>query len=301
MSSGRLSHESHLFQMAENIRGMMVTEEMLISAARAGDLESLMMWARQGVRVASAEPLVAAAHGGHLEAMRCLVRELGADVNQATRSGSTPLVFAARRNDLALVHFLVEELGADANQAVWNDGRTPLNVAASRGNLAVVRSLVHLGAEVGAVDFDGDTALLMSALFGEYATMKYLLEDAGANMDDVNNRGKNVWHLLTEQLTAVAEGETEVDFEALIALLRVLVLRDAPPPSLVTLLPPESARVVQEGARLRARLPAYLVQRRALLDAHCPVLLPPLRTLVRGYMELTTTEELWATGLGKAP
>jgi hypothetical protein len=27
----------------------------------------------------------------------------------------------------------------------------------------------------------------------------------------------------------------------------------------------------------------------------------PFRALVHGYMELTTTEELWATGLGAAP
>jgi hypothetical protein len=54
-------------------------------------------------------------------------------------------------------------------------------------------------------------------------------------------------------------------------------------------------RVLQEGGRLRARLPAYLVRRRALIDAHCPLPLPPLRALVHGYMELTTTEELWAT------
>lgn len=51
------------------------------------------------------------------------------------------------------------------------------------------------------------------------------------------------------------------------------------------------------------RLPVYLVQRGALLDADCPVLLSPLRALqlVYGYMELTTTGELWATGTGAAP
>jgi hypothetical protein len=92
--------------------------------------------------------------------------------------------------------------------------------------------------------------------------------------------------------------EKRDDFAALTALLRVLVLRGVPPPALVELLSPEPARMVQEGARLRARLPAYLVRRRALLDAHCPVLLPPLQALVLGYMELTTTEEIWATGLG---
>jgi hypothetical protein len=49
---------------------------------------------------------------------------------------------------------------------------------------------------------------------------------------------------------------------------------------------------------LRARLPAYLVRRWVLLDAHFPQLLPSLRALVHGYMELATMEELWATGLG---
>jgi hypothetical protein len=58
---------------------------------------------------------------------------------------------------------------------------------------------------------------------------------------------------------------------------------------------------VVEGARLKAALPAYLAQRRALLDPHCP-LIAPLRDLVRGYdPERTTTEVLWATGLGAAP
>jgi hypothetical protein len=42
---------------------------------------------------------------------------------------------------------------------------------------------------------------------------------------------------------------------------------------------PPLQRIVQDGARLRARLPAYLAQRRALLDAHCS-LLPPLQALV---------------------
>jgi hypothetical protein len=58
---------------------------------------------------------------------------------------------------------------------------------------------------------------------------------------------------------------------------------------------------MKEGARLRAALPAYLVRRMALLDAHC-LLIPLLLALVRGYdPEPTTTEELWATGLGVAP
>jgi hypothetical protein len=85
------------------------------------------------------------------------------------------------------------------------------------------------------------------------------------------------------------------------ALLRVMVLKGDPPARVAAMLKPEHARMVEEGERLRAALPAYFVQRRALLDAHCP-LIAPLQAIVRRYdPEPTTTEELWATGLGAAP
>jgi hypothetical protein len=84
-------------------------------------------------------------------------------------------------------------------------------------------------------------------------------------------------------------------------LLRVMVLKGAPPDAFAARRRPEHARVVEEGARLRMALPAYLTQRRALLDAHCP-LIAPLRALVRDYdPEPTTTEEIRATGHSVAP
>jgi hypothetical protein len=86
------------------------------------------------------------------------------------------------------------------------------------------------------------------------------------------------------------------DIVALTAMLRAMVLHGCPPESLAKDLAPPLQRIVQDGARLQARLPAFLVQRRALLDAHCP-LLPPLQDLVHGYEVPTITDELWATGL----
>jgi hypothetical protein len=86
---------------------------------------------------------------------------------------------------------------------------------------------------------------------------------------------------------------------ALRLLMRALLLKGAPPACFVASFPAK-ARVIEVGARLRARLPAYLTQRRALLDAHCP-LLAPLRAIVIGYQEPNTTEEFWATGIGQAP
>jgi hypothetical protein len=76
-----------------------------------------------------------------------------------------------------------------------------------------------------------------------------------------------------------------------------MVLLDDPPASSAE---KHVETVLEEGARLRARLPVYLAQRRALLDEHCPLILP-LLDLVHGYDKPTTTEEIWATGLGAAP
>jgi hypothetical protein len=76
-----------------------------------------------------------------------------------------------------------------------------------------------------------------------------------------------------------------------------MVLRGSPPAWLESELSPEHHRVVQEGARLRARLPVYLARRQALLAEHCQ-LIALLLALVSGYKTPTTTEELWATGLG---
>jgi hypothetical protein len=74
-------------------------------------------------------------------------------------------------------------------------------------------------------------------------------------------------------------------------MLRVMVLHGGPPASLTAKLAPPLQQIVQEGARLRARLPAYLARRRALVGTYCP-LLPPLLDLVHGYGEPTTTDEL---------
>jgi hypothetical protein len=95
-----MSYDSNPFsvQMAASRDGFLVTEGMLTEAARAGDLESLMVLAGQGVRVRSGKPLLCDARGRSIAVLRCLVHELGADVNQASLRGlipgSTPLIQA---------------------------------------------------------------------------------------------------------------------------------------------------------------------------------------------------------------
>jgi hypothetical protein len=94
--------------------------------------------------------------------------------------------------------------------------------------------------------------------------------------------------------------EVKLHVAALTALLRVMMVRSSPLPELVEKLTLEFSQLAEEGARLRARLPAYLARRRPFLDMRTP-LLPPLLDMVHGYLEPFTTEELWATGLGADP
>jgi hypothetical protein len=46
-------------------------------------LTNLRKFGRKGVRVATARPLLIAAQNGNLDVLRCLVNELGAEVNLA--------------------------------------------------------------------------------------------------------------------------------------------------------------------------------------------------------------------------
>jgi ankyrin repeat protein len=161
------------------------------------------------------------------------------------------------------------------------------------------------GASITEANDNGETAFSLAASEGYLALATALLERGGA---DVWNATKEmIWDLLEPYLIdcpspmsfpcSVAEEPSDTFAASVTALLRVMVLQGSPSVELVDQLSSEHALVVEQGARLRAGLPAYLAQRRALLDAHCP-LIAPLRALVHDYQVPTTTEELWATGPG---
>jgi hypothetical protein len=163
----------------------------------------------------------------------------------------------------------------------------------------LISLLNESGASLAETDHRGNSALLTAAANGKKTTVIWLLEHGGADIAEANNAGQTVWELLTPTIDygVFVKGRKERS-AAVTALLRVMVVRGSPPARLVTQLRgdrPEHARVIEEGVRLRAALPAYMVRRRALLDAHC-LLIASLRAIVIGYEPgPTTTEELWAT------
>ena len=143
-----------------------------------------------------------------LQLVRALV-ERGAKVNvrlekgtprpPATQSrlgveGATPFLMATDRADLPLMRLLLE-LGADPSLSNADDS-TPLMAAAGLGTAApdeeaggsepeameAVQLLLGLGADVNAVDKNGDTAM-HGAAYGNFPKIVKLLADRGAKSD----------------------------------------------------------------------------------------------------------------------
>jgi hypothetical protein len=73
---------------------MEISEERIIAAIMRGDIGQLHHWGCQGVHVSSEKPLLQAVWLGRLGMVQCLVRELGADVDQESDQGITSLHLA---------------------------------------------------------------------------------------------------------------------------------------------------------------------------------------------------------------
>jgi hypothetical protein len=207
---------------------------------------------------------------------------------------------AIRAGNLQEVQTLVR--GGESIAAPGSHLTSALCYAALLGEISIIKWLLEeSGANVSETDYFGHTALLVAAKGGLFGTVQCLLEH-GSNIADATSEGYTIWDLLKEKFLFYEKTPfmgAELDPAVATALLRVMVLRSSPPKELTARLLPEHRTVVQEGAHLRTRLPAYLARRRALLDENCP-LIGPLQALVIGYEKPTTTEELWATGLGAA-
>jgi hypothetical protein len=176
-----------------------------------------------------------------------------------------------------------------------------LTFAAICGHILTIEWLLtEGGATISEVDCSsGWTALLGAAIGRErpLQTVQWLIEHGGANIADKSKDGETVWDLLTDHL--IVESNSRVHhYPALVTdLLRFMVLKGIPPGELTARLSLEHRLIAEEGPRLLAGFPAYLIQRQALLGAYCP-LITLLLDLVHGYEAPATTEELWATGVG---
>jgi hypothetical protein len=167
----------------------MPTEANITEACRRGDLAQLRRWGREGVRVKNIRAFFTAAESIQVDVVRCLVSELGVDVNQAdSNHGVTALHIAATNGQLDLMQCLLGVLDADVDEED-STGCTASFFAAEHGQLDVMRCLVReFGADINHADHGGDTALTLATSF-KYAALAKWLVKSGANINHADRKG----------------------------------------------------------------------------------------------------------------
>ena len=144
-------------------------------------------------------PLIIAAHNGHLNSVKILLR-YGADIEARGTlkiqndviEGCTPLWAAASAGHLDVVKLLIKRKADVDGRA--SKGSTPLRVAAHDGHLDVVRCLVERGADVNTRIYDDESTPLMVACSWGHSSVATYLINKGAIMDLQDKDGKTALH-----------------------------------------------------------------------------------------------------------
>lgn len=103
------------------------------------------------------------------------------------------LIQAAMNNNFSEVEYLVSR-GANLN-AVDSNGNTALHLMASYGWFDMANLLVTKGANLNSVDSKGNTALHLIAYYGLRLDIAKLLIENGADLNILNNEGKTAVYL----------------------------------------------------------------------------------------------------------
>jgi ankyrin repeat protein len=178
----------------------------LSHAARSGHLEMVDLLLARGAPInarnlAGATALYFAAEGGHTPVAQRLL-ERGADVKLAGRSGISPVAAAAYAGNDAIVEALLAH-GAD-ERASDATGKPPIVYAAATARLDIVKRLLARNIDINA-RYPNELTLLIWASGPDekvseaqaIGVVSYLL-DAGAHIDDQDNRGRTALMIAAE-------------------------------------------------------------------------------------------------------
>jgi uncharacterized protein len=155
--------------------GALPTSSILMTAARTGNAEAVLMLIARGADANARETslgetaLMWAAAENHPEAVRALI-EHGADPN-------------ARSETLA---YAKDRFGLEGVTTILPHGHwTALMYAARQGSLEAARTLAEMGADLNLTDPDGTTALVLAIFNGHFDTAAMLTEEgADPNIAD---------------------------------------------------------------------------------------------------------------------
>lgn len=147
----------------------------------------------EGLRVLNAEPELLEERTGlgetplhylavenHLDAVKALVEEKGAEINTLNNCGESPLSQASRLGYLDLVKYL---LSKEASLSLPEDSDPVLHCAVRSNNVEVVNVILAAGALINEVNDLNETTLHFAAEEDDRAEIVKLLIDAGADIN----------------------------------------------------------------------------------------------------------------------
>ena len=143
-------------------------------------------------------PIHLAVKFNHLEIVKTLILRDKANVNLVTsKNDVTPLIIAAGHGHVDIMRFLIDEHGADVSvrDAI---NSTPLHLACIRGCLEAAKLLLDKGVDVNVKNNMGETPLQISVFSGN-VDMTSLLIKRGASVDTRDTKsGNNLLHQAVE-------------------------------------------------------------------------------------------------------
>ena len=204
-------------QRVLKLRGYEFDEKGFFAAAQAGDTMAINAFFDAGINPNAQNSegrtvLIAAAARGDLAVVNALLAR-GVDPNVKDKRGYTALSHALEAMYEDVVEALLNRPDLDPNSRGLN-GRPALSAFVWRENKEQVEKILARGADVNAVDNDGDAALHGAAQSGDVEIIRMLL-DKGANPNAQNKQGG------TPLMWAAVYGHTDA--------ARVLLNRGADP------------------------------------------------------------------------
>jgi ankyrin repeat protein len=149
-------------------------------------------------------PLITAILAGHLDVVKYLVEEGGADVTRASPDGRMPIMCAVMQGHAYIVEYLLGRPGVDFDAMATHGEERALTLACGMGHLAVVKLLVAAGSSVEAQAGEEVGPLMAAAWGGHLHVVKYLVEEAGADVTRADPDGRPAMSY------AVSQGQVDI-------------------------------------------------------------------------------------------
>lgn len=132
-------------------------------------------------------PLHWAAQEGHLRVAKALL-SAGANSSVLCKNGFTPLATATGEGNASMVKLLLDH---NANPNLGSNGQFPLHLACAYGHREIVALLLQYGANIENRDQDGRSAIFYAVKSEFLSVVKDLIEH-GAQLNAVDKQGQNL-------------------------------------------------------------------------------------------------------------